>query len=57
MKFMNGSVRNYHQIEIEDAQFIFEIYGDETICDGDKKEAVQYIHLDADFETVRKCNS
>lgn len=57
MVFMNGSVRDYRQIEIADAQFLFDIYGDETVCDGDKKNATQFVHLDADFEVVKRCDS
>ncbi|HHA2101640.1 TPA: hypothetical protein ACOEAR_001606 [Enterobacter ludwigii] len=57
MHFINGSVRDYRQIKVEDAQFLFDIYGDETACDGDTKIATQFVHLDADFEAIKKCDS
>lgn len=57
MCFMNGSVRDYRQIEVADAQFIFDIYGDETICDADSGMATQFVHLDAEFEAVKRCDS
>lgn len=50
MCFINGSVREYSQIDVADAQFIYEIYGDVTVCDADKKEASQFIQLDASPE-------
>lgn len=57
MCFINGSVREYSQIDVADAQFIYEIYGDVTICDADKKEASQFIQLDASPEATQKCKS
>lgn len=57
MCFINGSVREYRQIEVADAQFIYDIYGDETICDADKQKASQFVHLDVDPEVSQKCNS
>ncbi|HEO9044193.1 TPA: hypothetical protein QIF36_002357 [Enterobacter kobei] len=57
MSFINGSARNYRQINAEDAQFFFDVFGDETACDGDNQIATQFVHLDADFEAVKRCDS
>ena len=57
MCFINGSVRGYIQIDVADAQFIYEIYGDVTVCDADKKEASQFIQLDASPEAAQECKS
>lgn len=57
MCVINGSVREYRQIEVADAQFLYEIYGDETICDADKKMATQFVHLDTSPDAFQKCNS
>jgi hypothetical protein len=57
MCFINGSVRDYRQIQVEDAIFIFDIYGDETICDADNKTATQFVHLDAEYAVISKCNA
>lgn len=57
MCFMNGSVREYSQIDVADAQFIYEIYGDVTICDADKKEASQFVQLDTSSEATQKYKS
>lgn len=42
---MKGVERDYIQILIEDLQFIFNTFGDETICDADRQKAVSYINL------------
>lgn len=57
MCVINGSVREYRQIEVADAQFLYEIYGDETVCDADKKMATQFVHLDTSPDAFQKCNS
>ncbi|MDY3570235.1 hypothetical protein [Enterobacter hormaechei] len=54
---VNGSVRAYSQIDVEDAQFIFDIYGDEIICDGDNMTASQFVHLEVSGEADKACDT
>ncbi|MCX8984831.1 hypothetical protein [Citrobacter portucalensis] len=57
VNFINGSVRQYRQINADDAQLIYEVYGDETICDGDKKTASQFVNLEISSERTPVCAS